>query len=210
MFYPVFINLRNRPVLVVGGGTVAERKVETLLEAGAAVTVVSPEATKQLLERAHCGRITLHRRCFVAADMDGAALAISATDDAATQLEVASIATAKNILINTVDKPDLCDFIVPAILRRGDVTIAISTAGKSPALAAALRQRLDLVLTEEVSRTADVLGAVRNEVHERFTDSAERQRVFERIIASGIVEWIGGCDDATALQRVRQMIDEMA
>lgn len=210
MFYPVFIDLQNRPVLVVGGGPVAERKVETMLEAGAAVTVVSPDVTNQLMEQANSGRITLKQRRFEPSDIDGASLVISATDDAATQKEVASIAASRKILVNTVDKPELCDFIVPAILRRGDITIAISTAGKSPSLAAALRKRLDRVLTEDVARTASVMGRLRTEVHERFADTDERKRVFEKIIESGIVEWIGECDDDTALQRARQMIDGIA
>ncbi|HLQ77981.1 MAG TPA: bifunctional precorrin-2 dehydrogenase/sirohydrochlorin ferrochelatase, partial [Terriglobia bacterium] len=147
------------------------------------------------------------RRGFTPSDMDSASLVVSATDDSATQQEVVSIARAKGVLINTVDKPELCDFIVPAILRRGDVTLAISTSGKSPALAANLRERLDRVLTDEVARAANALGAVRHEVHERFADAEERKRVFESIVNSGIVEWIGECDDATALQRVRRIID---
>jgi precorrin-2 dehydrogenase/sirohydrochlorin ferrochelatase len=210
MFYPVFIELQNRPVLVVGGGPVAERKVDTLLDAGAQVTVVSPEATHHLLEHANSRRITLLQRQFAPSDVEGVSLVISATDDPATQTEVASVASSKRILVNTVDKPDLCDFIVPAILRRGDITLAISTGGKSPALAAALRPRLERILTVEVARTASVLGTVRNEVHERFTNSAERKRVFEKIIESGIVEWIGECSDAEALERVRQMIAEIS
>lgn len=210
MYYPVFIDLRGRPVLVVGGGVVAERKVETLLEFGATVTVVSPEVTTQLNEWAASGQVMLKQRRVEPADIGGVSLVISATDDEAVQKEVAAIAASKNILVNTVDKPDLCDFIVPSILRRGDVTLAISTSGKSPTLAAALRQRLDHVLTEGVARTASVLGEVRTEVHERFADFEKRKQIFERIIESGIVEWIDECDDATALQKVRQMIDEIA
>ncbi len=209
MFYPAFIDLGNRPVLVVGGGAVAERKVETLLETGALVTVVSPEITEQLQNHANSKRIMIRQRGFIPSDMDGVALVISATDDPSTQTEVASIAASKNILVNTVDKPELCTFIVPAILRRGDLTIAISTSGKSPSLAAELRVRLDRVLTDEFARTATVLGAVRQEVHQHFASSDERKRVFDSIIGSGIVEWIAGYDDATALERVRQMIQEM-
>src|SRR5882672_4404681 len=209
MFYPAFIDLENRPVLVVGGGPVAERKVETLLEAGATITVVSPEITKQLQDHANSKRITIQQRAFVASDIEGVSLVISATDDPATQTEVASIAASKNILVNTVDKPELCSFIVPAILRRGDVTIAISTSGKSPSLAAELRSRLDRVLTEEFARTANVLGAVRQEVHQQFASGDDRKRVFDSIIGSGIVEWIAGYDDAAALERVRHMIQEM-
>jgi len=209
MFYPAFIDLANRPVLVVGGGSVAERKVETLLEAEARVTVVSPEVTKQLEDHASSKRITLQRRAFLASDIDGVTLVISATDDEAAQAEIAKIAESKSILVNTVDKPELCSFIVPAILRRGDVTVAISTSGKSPSLAAELRLRLDRVLTEEIARTASVLGKVRQEVHQHFASSDDRKRVFDSIIGSGIVEWISGYDDEQALQRVRHMIREM-
>jgi siroheme synthase-like protein len=207
MFYPLFINLRSRPVLVVGGGVVAEHKVESLLEAEASVTLVSPEATPRLMEYAGSNRIVWRRRPFTASDIDDVQLVISATDDAAIQMEVSSLAAARNILVNTVDKPELCTFIVPAILRRGDVTIAISTSGKSPSLAAALRARLDGELTDDMARAASVLGAVRAEVHARFSGSADRKRVFDRIIASGILDWIGECDDDAALARIRQIID---
>jgi precorrin-2 dehydrogenase/sirohydrochlorin ferrochelatase len=209
MFYPAFIDLENRTVLVVGGGVVAERKVEMLLETGALVTVVSPQITEQLDAYSQSNRITVRQRGFIPSDVDGASLVISATDDPTTQTEVASIAESKNILVNTVDKPELCSFIVPAILRRGDITIAISTSGKSPSLAAELRVRLDRVLTDEFARTAKVLGAVRQEVHRHFAGSDDRKRVFDSIIGSGIVEWIAGYDDAAALVRVRQMIQEM-
>jgi precorrin-2 dehydrogenase/sirohydrochlorin ferrochelatase len=209
MFYPAFIDLENRTVLVVGGGVVAERKVETLLETGARITVVSPQITEQLQDFAHSRRITVRLRNFFPSDMDGVSLVISATDDPTIQSEVASIAASRNILVNTVDKPELCSFIVPAILRRGDITIAISTSGKSPSLAAELRTRLDRVLSEDIARTARVLGAVRQEVHQHFAGSDERKRVFDSIIGSGIIEWIAGYDDAAALERVRQMIREM-
>ena len=209
MFYPAFIDLENRPVLVVGGGIIAQRKVETLLEAGALVTVVSPQITEQLDAYGQSNRISVRQRGFIPSDVDGVSLVISATDDPTTQTEVASIAASKNVLVNTVDKPELCSFIVPAILRRGDITIAISTSGKSPSLAAELRARLDRVLTEEFARTANVLGAVRQEVHRQFAGSDDRKRVFDSIIGSGIIEWIASCDDAAALERVREMIREM-
>jgi precorrin-2 dehydrogenase/sirohydrochlorin ferrochelatase len=207
MFYPIFIELQDRRVLVIGGGAVAERKVDSLLDAGANVTIVSPSATHRLMELARSGRVTLHQRRFEPSDLAGASLAISATDDPSTQKEVAAAAASKNILVNTVDKPDLCDFIVPSILRRGEITVAISTSGNSPALAAELRKRFDGVLTDAMARTARVLGAVRNEVHERYPDSEKRKRIFETIIDSGIVDWISNCDDDAAIARVRQMID---
>jgi siroheme synthase-like protein len=209
MFYPVYLDLRNRPALVVGGGAVAERKVESLMEAGARVTLVSPQATEALCQHSEAGRIVLHRRRFELSDLDGVCLVISATDDTAVQAKVAAAAEARNIPVNTVDIPELCTFIVPAVVRRGSVTVAISTGGKSPSLAAALRSRMESVLTDEVARTADLLGSIRDEVHERFKSFEQRKRVFEQIIDSGIMEWIGECDDAAALERVRRMIDKM-
>jgi siroheme synthase-like protein len=195
-------------VLVVGGGPVAERKVESLVDAGATVTVISPDATARLRDRSALGEITLHLRRFQESDLDGVTLAISATDDASVQREIAALAASKNVLVNTVDQPSLCDFIAPAVLRRGDVVAAISTSGSSPALAAALRDRIRTVLTEDVERAAKLLGSIREDVHQRFVTAEERKSVFERIIGSGILDWIHDCDDATALERIRRIMDE--
>jgi precorrin-2 dehydrogenase len=210
MYYPVFIDLRGRPVLVVGGGGVAERKVESLLEAEAAVTVVSPDATRKLIESAGRGEIVLNRRRFRESDLDGVTLAISATDDLAVQQEVAALARSKKILVNTADQPELCDFIVPAVVRRGDVLVAVSTSGTSPALAAALRSRIESALTGDVARAARLLGTIRGEVHQRFDDSVQRKKVFQGILESGVVDWIAECDDDAALARVREMMDRLA
>jgi len=207
MFYPLFIELRNRPVLVVGGGPIAERKVDSLLQAEAAVTLVAPDLTAHLKQLAAAGSIRTERRKFEEADLENVLLVISATDDVETQERVAALARAHGILINTVDQPRLCDFIVPAIVRHGDVIAAISTSGKSPALAAALKSKIESVVTKDAARAASILGAIRNEVHARFTDPARRKDAFERIVNSGILDWISQCDDAAALQKVCRMIE---
>jgi len=209
MFYPLFIELRNKPVLVVGGGPVAERKVDSLLHAEAAVTVVAPDLTSHLKQLAATGSIRTQRRRFEEADLENALLVISATDDTETQERVAALARAHGILINTVDQPRLCDFIVPAVVRQGDVIAAISTSGKSPALAAALKVKVEGVVTRDAARAANILGALRNEVHARFADPARRKLAFERIVASGILDWISQYDDAAALQKVCSMIEEL-
>jgi precorrin-2 dehydrogenase/sirohydrochlorin ferrochelatase len=206
VFYPLFLDLQGRPVLVVGGGVVAERKAESLLAAGAVVHLVAPDVTPSLATLT----IRIQQRKFVEADLDGMVLVISATDDRAAQEQIAAAARARNIPINTVDQPDLCDFIVPAIVRKGDVVLAISTSGRSPALAAALRARLERVITEDVARAARILGEVRNEVHSRFRDPDRRKQIFEGIVASGILDWIGDCDDRAALERVRGIIEKLA
>lgn len=209
MFYPLFMDLCGRPVLVVGGGSIAERKVESLLEAEAAVTLVALEVTPGLRALADSGSIHVLQRKFDESDLDGKLLVISATDVSAIQEQVASAARARNIPVNTVDQPRLCDFIVPAVARRGDVVLAISTSGKSPALAAALRAKLEGLITDDVARVAQVLGEVRSHVHTRFTDPARRKAAFERIVNSGILEWISQCDDAAALKRVHGILEEM-
>ena len=209
MFYPLFIELRNKPVLVVGGGEVAERKVDSLLQAEAAVTVVAPELTSHLKQLAATGSIRTSRRKFEEADLDGALLVISATDDTEAQERVADLARARGILINTVDQPLLCDFIVPAVVRQGDVIAAISTSGKSPSLAAALKAKVESVVTKDAGRAASALGAIRNEVHARFTDPARRKEVFQKIVESGILDWISEYDDAAALQKVLRIVEEL-
>src|SRR5262245_53811650 len=114
MFYPVFLDLRHRHVLVVGGGTVAERKVHSLVEAEATITIVSPEITKGIRDLAARQVIRMFTRNFIDSDLDGIGIVISATDDPSVQKHVATAARARNVWINTVDQPDLCDFIVPA------------------------------------------------------------------------------------------------
>jgi precorrin-2 dehydrogenase/sirohydrochlorin ferrochelatase len=210
VFYPLFLDLQDRRVLVVGGGAVAERKVESLLAAGAAVILVSPVVTSSLTELASSNTIQLRLRRFVELDLDGMVLVVSATDDPAAQEQIAAAARSRNIPINTVDQPKLCDFIVPAIVRKGDIVVAISTSGRSPALAAALRARLETVITDDAARAARVLGEVRNEVHARFPEPERRKQVFETIVASGILDWIRECDDAAALERVRGIIEKLA
>ena len=205
MFYPIFLALSGRKVLVVGGGPVAERKVDALLAAGASVTLVSPDATPRLRENSTEWR----RRLFQESDLDGMTLVISATDNPDTQRHVAIAARARNILVNTADVQGLCDFILPAVVKRGDVIAAISTSGKSPALAAALRAQLEHLWTDDVGRAANILGAVRSEVHNRFANAADRKRIFEQVIETGILDWIGACDDEEAVKRVKALIDQM-
>ena len=209
MFYPLFLDLQGRSVLVVGGGAVAERKVESLLAAGAAVILVAPVVSSSLSELGSSNTIQLRLRKFAESDLDGMVLVISATDDPAAQDQIAAAARSRGIPINTVDQPKLCDFIVPAVVRKGDIVVAISTSGRSPALAAALRAKLENIITDDAARAARVLGEVRSEIHSRFPDPNRRKQVFESIVASGILEWIKEYDDAAALERVRGMIEKL-
>lgn len=173
---------------MVGGGRVAQRKVKGLLACEAQLTVISPELTDEL--QAMWGRqeITWQERSYQDGDLQGAFLVIAATDDAKVQEMVHQEAEARNIILNVADVPDKCSFILPALIKRGDLTIAVSTAGKSPAMAKTLRQHLEQELGIEYAVLVDVLGLTRPEVLARGRSQKENEDVFNRIIASDILE----------------------
>ena len=166
-YYPVYLDLTGKPVVVIGGGQIAERKVLVLLESDARVTVVSPELTDGLASLAESGRIQSVRRAYRHGDLAGAFLAIIGTDDSATNQEAAAEARAAHVLVNAVDDIANCDFIAPAVIRRGDLTVALSTNGKSPAMARWARQELESVLTPEYGDLLKVLEHVRIELRRK-------------------------------------------
>lgn len=155
--FPVFLDLRGRRVLVVGGGLVAERKVRGLAKCGARVKVVAPEARPSLTQIAE--RVVL--RPFAITDLEGMWLVVVATDDEALNRRVATACRRRRVMVNTVDRPALCDFIMPSIARRGRLTLAVSTGGASPALARALRRRLQRSLTAKDVAVASTLARLR-------------------------------------------------
>ena len=157
-FIPIFLQVEGRPCLVVGGGEVARRKVETLLDAGAAVTVISPELTAALARQAEAGRISIARRAYRDGDMAGYHLVYAATGDRELQRRLFEEARRLNILINVADSPEFCSFIVPSVLRRGRLQVAISTAGASPATARVLRERMEQWLGDELEALVEVMA----------------------------------------------------
>src|SRR3972149_12118376 len=142
-YYPAFLNLQGRPCIVIGGGSVAEGKVYSLLEAEALVTIISPELTPNLNTWLDEGRLTHVKRPYQSGDLTGAVLAISATNDRAVNEQVWREATARCVPVNVVDDPPHCTFIAPALMRRGDLTIAVSTGGKAPTLAVRVRDQIE-------------------------------------------------------------------
>jgi uroporphyrin-III C-methyltransferase/precorrin-2 dehydrogenase/sirohydrochlorin ferrochelatase len=160
-YYPVALDLADRSVLLVGGGTIAEGKADGLLEAGARVTVVSPMLTPRLLLMATEDRVVWHRRTFQPADVEGAWIVIAATDDRSVNAEVAALARAAGRMVNAVDDVPSCDFIATSIVRRGDLQISISTGGGSPAMARWMREQLDAALPEELDDLLRALSDVR-------------------------------------------------
>jgi uroporphyrin-III C-methyltransferase/precorrin-2 dehydrogenase/sirohydrochlorin ferrochelatase len=207
-FYPVFLNLRGRRAVVIGGGTVAEQKVLGLIAAGAHVTVVSPETTPRLAELAAGGGIDLRRRPYRTGDLAGAWLAIAGTDDRGANAQVWAEAEREGVLLNAVDDLDHCSFIAPAIHREGDITVAVSTAGKSPALAARLRQRVARLIGPAEARLCELLGELRPEVAARVPDTRARTALWYRIVDSDVMELVRRGDMESARERIDELIRE--
>ena len=189
-YYPAFLDLRGRRCLVVGGGAIAERKVESLLECGARVKVVTREATDGLSELARRGHIELEMRDYASGDLAGIFLIIAATDDPAVQASIGGEAKERGLLVNVVDDPANCTFIVPAVARRGELSIAVSTGGRSPALAARIRERLESLFGPEYGEWVDLLGQLRETLAERFPDPEERKAAWYRVVDSNCLELI--------------------
>jgi siroheme synthase-like protein len=162
--YPVFLDLAGQPVVVVGGGPVAERKVEGLVDTGAAVTVISPALTLRLQELASTAVVEHVGRPYTWGDISGARLAFVATDDADVNAAVAQEARARGVWLNAADDPPHCDFILPAVVRRGRLTVAVGTGGASPALAAVMRDEVAATLPEECEALLDLAAEVRVEL----------------------------------------------
>jgi precorrin-2 dehydrogenase len=186
-YYPIFLDLAQRRCLVVGGGTVAERKVQGLLEAKAHVVVVSPSLTAMLYISAINGDISHIPRGFRDEDVEGCALVIGATDRVEVNTYVAAAARRRGIWVNVVDTPKACDFIAPALIRRGVLQIAISTGGNSPTLAKRLRQGLEVLIGPEYGELADVLGTLRAAIRCRGERPEGQKAMFQHLVeASGL------------------------
>lgn len=195
-YYPVNLDIRHQSCLVVGGGTVGTRKVKTLLGCGAAVTVVSPEVTNSLLALAGENRISLEQRPYRASDLEGVFLVIGATDNMDLNRAIHHDARKQNKLCNIADQPDLCNFILPSVIERGDLIIAISTSGKSPAFAKKLRKQLEAQFGPEYAEFLKLMGAVRKILLERDHDPEAHRRIFENLVDQGLLESI--LDGSTA------------
>jgi precorrin-2 dehydrogenase/sirohydrochlorin ferrochelatase len=179
-YYPIFINLRGRPVVVVGGGSVAERKVTTLLKAGADITLVSPALTRRLASWAARGRIKEIRRSYRRGDLGQAVLAFTATDSSAVNQAVAREAGKKKILINVADQSSLEGFIVPALFAKRDFMIAVSTGGKSPAMAKKMRDHLKAFFSLEQAPSTNKRGKARGKPIQEDLASTLRKLPNER------------------------------
>jgi len=185
-YYPVHIDINNRNCLVVGGGGVGTRKVKTLLDCGARVTVVSPEVSQQLRELAASGDIILEERSYQSEDLNAVFLVIGATDDEKLNQQISSDADRFNTLCNIADRPEVCNFILPSIVHRDDLVITISTSGKSPALAKKLRQALENQFGEEYATLLHLLGAIRKKLLQQAHEPEAHKPLFEQLINSDL------------------------
>ncbi len=181
IYYPLFLDIAQKPCIVLGGGKVAERKAKMLLKFGAKVKVISPDITNALQLLAQKGKIDIARRRYKAADLRCAALVFAATDNEKTNKRIRDDARRMNIPANVVDDPDLCDFIVPSIVKKGPVVIAISTSGVLPLLSKKLRKELSVIITEDYIRYADTVGRFRKFIIDHIEDKKSRSEIMKKI-----------------------------
>lgn len=166
-YYPILLNIRGKKCLVVGGGNVAFRKVQALLENGANIEVISPTFCPKLNQMAKDGAIRIHQKSYNTKDLKNALIAIAATDDVKTNESIAADARRQGVLVNVVDDPNNSDFIVPSHFRRGDVIVAVSTSGRSPALARKIRSELEKVFKAEYAQLAILADEIRSELKQQ-------------------------------------------
>ena len=189
-YYPVFLDLKNVSCLVVGGGQVGERKIKTLQSCSARVFLVSRELTPYLEEEVSQGRIEHLAPDYQSGHLTGKFLVIGATDDPVLNGKIGREARERGMLCNIVDKPQECNFILPSLVTRGDLTIAVSTSGKSPALAKKIRQDLEEGFPEIYGLYLELLGQLRNEILARKMSLQENKKIFQTLVNSPVLSWL--------------------
>ncbi|MEA2645482.1 MAG: precorrin-2 dehydrogenase, partial [Chloroflexota bacterium] len=192
----------GRRCLVVGGGDPAEEKVRGLLEAGASVSVVADSFNSGLTELGETGGVELLARGFQDGDVEGCFIVVDASGDDAGGERVAAAARERGVLVNVLDRPALCDFIAPALVRRGPLQVAISTAGRSPFMAAEVRRTLEAQLGEEYGRLVELVGELRDRLRAEGMPLARQQEIYARVPASGALDLLRAGDLAGARRAV--------
>jgi siroheme synthase-like protein len=187
-YYPIYIDIEDRAVLIVGGGTVCARKAETMMRYGARVTIVSPEITDEIAAWEQAGVLAVCLKKYAEADLEGASMVIASTDDQCVNARVARDCRRRRIPVNVVDVTHLCEFIVPAIIEKGSIQIAVSTGGKSPAIARTLKEDLQQTIGPEYAEVNDLLGTLRKSAKQVLPTDIDRKRFFDGIIAAGILD----------------------
>jgi uroporphyrin-III C-methyltransferase/precorrin-2 dehydrogenase/sirohydrochlorin ferrochelatase len=207
-YFPMFFNIKDRPCLVVGGGDVAGRKVALLLRASGKVTVVAPSLSEMLQSRLQAGDIQHRQKSFDADDLQHCVLVVAATDDEQTNAEISKLCQQRNLPVNVVDQPELCTFVVPSIIDRSPVQIAVSTGGASPVLARLLRSRLETMIPASYGRLAALMEEFRDKVKAHFKNGDKRRRFWETVIQGPVAEMVFSGKEEAAREAMHQAIDE--
>jgi len=205
-YYPVFLNLAQRSVIVIGGGKMAHEKVEGLLPTGACVTLIAREQVAPLQELAAGHRIKLVARDYMQGDLEKAFLAISTLNDREVNAQIFQEANDRNIPVNVVDDTPHCSFIAPSILRRGDLTVAISTSGKAPAVAVRLRQQLQDQIGDEYAQFLEIAGTLRAPLAEKYPDFETRKKLWYDLVDSDVLELLRGGNETRARERITELM----
>ncbi|SEG02729.1 siroheme synthase CysG [Nitrosomonas ureae] len=207
-YLPIFLDIKNKACLIVGGGQVATRKVMLLLQAGAQVSVVAPKLDSVLDEYAAHGTITHRAECFQPEHLHNIALVIAATNDHAINQQISAAAQQRQIPVNVVDSPALCTFIMPSIVDRSPLLIAVSSGGQSPVLARLLRAQLEIMIPAAYARIATIAGKFRQRVKQHFTHPEKRRIFWEKILQGPFTEMILTGKDETAQDYFLQSLQQ--
>ncbi len=202
-YYPVLLDMNGQSVLVVGAGEVAERKIYSLLDCGAKISLISKMLNRNINKMVEENKITYLGARFEPKYLDNAFLVIAATDDPALNTQIASEAKKRGILVNAVDQPADCTFIVPSVVKRGDLIISISTSGKSPALSKKLRKSLENQFGSEYEKFLELMGQIRVLVLSMGREQKENSKIFNQIVNSDMLEAIktGNLEKARSILR---------
>ena len=203
--YPIFLDLKDRQCLVIGGGSVASRKIKNLLTANAKITVISPQVSDELKQLASKNKILVIEREYQTSDIAVAFLIVAATDDSEVNTQVAEQAHNANIMVNVADNAELCSFIFPSILDRSPVTIAVSTGGASPVLARQLRMKLETLIPSACGRLAGITEEYREKVKQHFPEQKQRKAFWENALKGTFAELVYAGQDTSA----RLLLDDL-
>ena len=206
-YLPIFADLKQRPVLVVGGGEVAARKIDLLLRAGAQVRIVAQALSPELEQRKQAAEVSWLAQAFLPEQLDDVFLVIAATDDAALNAEVFEQANQRFVMANVVDDQPKCSFIFPSIVDRSPIVVAISSSGKAPVLARMLREKLETLLPTSLGQMADIAGRWRESVKTQFTSMRVRRRFWEQAFAGRFASLASAGKLAEAEQALQQQLE---
>ncbi len=204
-YYPLFLDIQDKTCVIVGGGAVALRKAKTLKEYGAKVVVVSPEVSEAINDMVNAGDVKWIKKNFTPPHLDGAELVFACTSHETVNEEVYTAATERNIQVNVVDNLELCSFMVPSVVNRGDLSIAISTSGKSPAVAKHVRKLLHKTFGDEWAAYLDIMGRARKAVLENIPAQKKRSEIFTRLAGSDLLKLIADGDMTNALDMAEKI-----